>query len=83
MTVREKALERLITKESYEIICEKEKLYIETLNHLNECITSEGRGVINSISESKVNEYAKISRKLLLLSEKGIDELMNMECFEL
>ncbi|MDD5064967.1 MAG: hypothetical protein PHQ35_09470 [Phycisphaerae bacterium] len=83
MTVREKALERLIMKESWEIICEKKKSYTETLNHLNECITSEGCGVINSISESKVNEYAKISQKLLLLNKKGIDVLMNMDCFEL
>lgn len=80
---KRKTLERLIMKESWDIINELKEEYKTNLKSLNECITSEGCGVINSISEHKVNEHAKISQKLLLLNEKSIEVLMNMDCLEL
>ena len=83
MTVREKALERLINAESakisFEFICK----YRAILNDLNEKITTEEDTVRNRINESDIKKYSEISAKLHKLININNIAFLDTEYFDL
>jgi hypothetical protein len=83
MTIRERALERLIGVESVKIRFELIHKYRAMLNELNKRITTEEDTVRKHISESDIKEYNEIATKLHKLINTNDIAFLDAEYFNL
>ena len=79
MTVKERALESLIYRESIKMHVEIVKEYREKLDELNKKITTEKDTCCDHLRECDIKEYSRIATKLYDLTNTNSIDFLNVE----